>query len=194
MRHQRSSAREWQAWKHFWPPCVLPRLIDYSLDVAVARFGGQNLGTVDFFTSHEGLVLEYEAANTRQVAQPVAPRTGSDASQPRSGTQTPALPSSAADGFYNTSAHMLWIGDRTRDLEGAHVEYFRGIMNPIGMKVGPSMKPDELVALIRTLNADNEMGRLCLITRFGADKVYDMLPPLIKAVQVSEANGALCCG
>ena len=85
--------------------------------------------------------------------------------------------------WYATSGHMLWIGDRTRQLDHAHVEYFRGIKNPIGLKCGPSLKPDELLKLIDILNPDNEPGRLTLINRFGSDKVGDHLPGLIRAVQ-----------
>src|SRR5690606_5189437 len=84
--------------------------------------------------------------------------------------------------FYDCSAHMLWIGDRTRDLEGAHVEFFRGIGNPIGCKVGPSMTVDGLLTLIDTLNPDNIPGKLTLITRMGAEKADSLLPALVKAV------------
>jgi len=88
-------------------------------------------------------------------------------------------------GFYNLSAHLVWIGDRTRQLLGGHVEYFRGIKNPIGVKVGPSMKPEELKELVKILNADKLEGRLVLITRYGATAIDSMLPPHIKAVQES---------
>jgi len=110
---------------------------------------------VDFFTSHEGLLLAYEQAHTEQVGER----------------------------HYNLGAHMLWIGDRTRQLDGAHIEYFRGVANPIGLKVGPTMAPDELVEVAQRLNPENELGRLTLITRFGADKVSEHLPALIAAVQ-----------
>jgi len=111
------------------------------------------------FTSHEALLLSYEEALTRT--------------------------DSFTDDWYNCSSHMLWIGDRTRDLDGAHIEYFRGIKNPIGCKVGPSMQPDELVALIDVLNPDNEEGRLNLIVRMGADNISQLFPPLLKAVKKS---------
>jgi 3-deoxy-7-phosphoheptulonate synthase len=78
---------------------------------------------------------------------------------------------------------MVWIGDRTRQLDHAHVEFFRGIKNPIGLKCGPSLKPDELLELINVLNPENEPGRLTLICRFGADKVAELLPPLLRAVK-----------
>src|SRR5690606_6462724 len=83
----------------------------------------------------------------------------------------------------NTAAHMVWIGDRTRQLDGAHVEYCRGIQNPIGMKCGPSLDPDEMIRLIDVLNPRNEAGRLTLIARFGSDKVKEALPRLIRAVE-----------
>nr|WP_321456776.1 3-deoxy-7-phosphoheptulonate synthase class II [uncultured Cohaesibacter sp.] len=115
------------------------------------------LRSTDFYTSHEALLLGYEQAFTR-----VDSTTGM---------------------YYATSGHMLWIGDRTRQIDHAHVEFFRGIENPIGLKCGPSMSPDELLRLIDVLNPDNEAGRLTLITRFGADKVFDHLPGLVKAVK-----------
>ena len=117
-----------------------------------------SLGTTDFYTSHEALLLGYEQAMTRE-----------DSTRP--GTH------------YTTSGHMVWIGDRTRQLDHAHVEFFRGIKNPIGLKCGPSLKADELLELINVLNPENEPGRLTLICRFGADKVAELLPPLLRAVK-----------
>lgn len=111
--------------------------------------------SVELYTSHEGLILDYESALT----------------EPRK------------NGYYNLGAHFLWIGDRTRSLEGAHIEYFRGIKNPIGVKVGPSMQPEELKKLVTVLNPKKELGRLSLITRYGAKNVKKMLPIHIKAVQ-----------
>jgi 3-deoxy-7-phosphoheptulonate synthase len=116
-----------------------------------------SLGTTDFYTSHEALLLGYEQAFTRV--------------------------DSTSGGYYATSGHMIWIGDRTRQLDHGHVEYFRGIKNPIGLKCGPSLKPDELLRLIDVLNPDNDPGRLTLINRFGSDKIGDHLPQLIRAVQ-----------
>ncbi len=113
------------------------------------------LRSVDFFTSHEGLLLPYEEANTFAVG----------------------------DRHYNLGAHLLWIGDRTRQLDGAHVEYFRGIANPVGVKCGPSLEGDELVELCRVLNPDNEAGRLTLITRYGAGRVAEKLPVHVEAVE-----------
>jgi 3-deoxy-7-phosphoheptulonate synthase len=115
------------------------------------------LRATDFYTSHEALLLGYEQAFTR-------------------------VDSTTGD-WYATSGHMIWIGDRTRQLDHAHVEYFRGIKNPIGLKCGPSLKPDELLKLIDVLNPDNEPGRLTLINRSGADKVGESLPGLIRAVK-----------
>jgi 3-deoxy-7-phosphoheptulonate synthase len=114
------------------------------------------LRATDFYTSHEALLLGYEQAMTR-----VDSTTGE---------------------FYATSGHMIWIGDRTRQLDGAHVEYARGVRNPIGLKCGPSLKPDELIRLIDALDPTQEAGRLTLICRFGADKVEASLPALIRAV------------
>ena len=112
-----------------------------------------------FFTSHEALLLGYESSLTRR---------------------------SSADGkFYAGSAHMLWIGDRTRSPGEAHVEFMRGIANPIGMKVGPSMTRDGLLQLIDILNPENEPGRLTLISRMGSAKIGELLPPLVRAVKES---------
>jgi 3-deoxy-7-phosphoheptulonate synthase len=116
------------------------------------------LRTTDFYTSHEGLLLGFEQAMTRE-----------DSTQPGN--------------WYCTSGHMLWIGDRTRQPDHAHVEYFRGIKNPIGLKCGPSLKIDELLKLIDILNPENEPGRLTLICRMGADKAGELLTPLVRAVQ-----------
>lgn len=115
------------------------------------------LRQTDFFTSHEALLLGYEQALTR-------------------------VDSTSGD-WYATSGHMLWIGDRTRQPDHAHVEFCRGVRNPIGLKCGPTLKPEELIRLIDILNPDNEPGRLTLIARFGADKVDKHLPDLIRAVK-----------
>ncbi len=115
------------------------------------------LKTVPFYTSHEALLLGYEQAFTR---------TDSTSGEP-----------------YATSGHFVWIGDRTRQPDHAHVEYCRGIKNPIGLKCGPSLDPGELLELIDTLNPKNEPGRLTLICRFGDDKVEEKLPALIRAVE-----------
>jgi len=121
----------------------------------------------DFYTSHEALLLGYEQAMTR-------------------------VDSTSGD-YYATSGHMIWIGDRTRQLDHAHVEYFRGIRNPIGLKCGPSLKPDELIKLIDILNPENEAGRLTLICRFGNDKVFENLPGLIRAVRAAGRSVVWSC-
>ncbi len=115
------------------------------------------LGTTDFYTSHEALLLGYEQAFTRT--------------------------DSTTGDWYATSGHMIWIGDRTRQADHAHIEWARGIKNPIGLKCGPSLKADDLLRLIDILNPDNEPGRLTLIGRFGADKVGEHLPALLRAVK-----------
>ena len=115
------------------------------------------LRTTDIYTSHEALLLGFEEAMTR-------------------------VDSTSGD-WYCTSGHMVWIGDRTRQPDHAHVEFCRGIKNPIGLKCGPSLKPDELIRLIDILNPDNEPGRLTLIGRFGNEKVGEHLPALIRAVK-----------
>jgi 3-deoxy-7-phosphoheptulonate synthase len=117
----------------------------------------EGLHQVDFFTSHEALILPYEECLTR-----VDSLTGD---------------------WYDCSAHMVWMGDRTRQIDGAHVEFFRGICNPVGCKVGPSCTPEELVRLCEVLNPDRLPGRLTLITRLGAGKVDELLPPLVRAVE-----------
>tara|TARA_Y100000588_G_scaffold385605_1_gene479308 strand:- start:3304 stop:4644 length:1341 start_codon:yes stop_codon:yes gene_type:complete len=119
----------------------------------------QQLRETEFYTSHESLLLGYEQAMTRED-------TITD-----------------DKGWYSTSAHMIWIGDRTRQLDGAHVEYMRGINNPIGLKCGPSLEPDDLLRLVDRLNPSDEAGRLTLICRMGSDSVEEKLPPLIRAVQ-----------
>lgn len=124
------------------------------------------LTRVDFFTSHEGLLLLFEQALTRMERQ---------------------------RGWYNLGTHMAWIGDRTRAVDGAHIEYFRGIRNPIGLKVGNSMAPDELIDVIKILNPDNEPGRLTLIHRFGAEKIRAKLPVLADAVLRSGCNVLWSC-
>jgi 3-deoxy-7-phosphoheptulonate synthase len=121
----------------------------------------------DFYTSHEALLLPYEQALTR-------------------------LDSTSGD-YYACSAHFLWIGDRTRQLDGAHVEFLRGVKNPIGLKAGPSTEPDDLLRLIDRLDPKNEAGRLTLIARMGVDKVADKLPGLLRAVKREGRNVVWLC-
>ncbi|KAF8873477.1 DAHP synthetase [Infundibulicybe gibba] len=134
------------------------------------------LGEAEVYISHEGLMLDYEQALTRKLTIP----SGVDLA-PQSARATPERPKA----FYNTSAHFLWIGDRTRQLTNAHVEYFRGIRNPIGIKVGPTMAGAELVRLLNIVNPDKELGRVTLITRYGASKIQDHLAGHIDNVQKS---------
>ena len=119
--------------------------------------GTRAMSEVEFYTSHEALLLGYEEAMTR-----VDSTTGR---------------------YYDTSAHMVWIGDRTRQPDGAHVRFCSGIENPIGIKCGPTMEPDELIQLLDILNPDDAAGRIVLISRFGADKVSDGLPRLVRRVR-----------
>jgi len=121
----------------------------------------------EFYTSHEALFLSYEEALTR-----VDSTTGH---------------------WYDCSAHLVWLGDRTRQVDGAHAEFLRGVKNPIGMKCGPTLEPDDLLRLIDRLNPDNEPGRLTLITRMGSDKVEARLPYLIRAVQREGREVVWCC-
>lgn len=125
------------------------------------------MSTTELFTSHEALLLGYEQAMTR-------------------------IDSTTGD-WYDTSAHMLWIGDRTRDPAGAHVDFLRGVKNPIGLKCGPSLEPDDLIRLIDTLNPENAPGRLTLITRFGADNVGEHLPQLIRKVRAEGRHVIWSC-
>ncbi len=123
--------------------------------------------TVEFYSSHEALLLAYERAMTR-----IDSRTG--------------LP-------YDTSAHFPWIGERTRALDGAHVEFFRHVRNPIGVKLGPSTTPQDALALVDRLNPDNEPGRLTFITRMGASAIRSGLPPVVEKVTASGAQVAWVC-
>jgi 3-deoxy-7-phosphoheptulonate synthase len=131
--------------------------LDFMRAIGLDAEANPELRATDFYTSHEALLLGFEQALTR-------------------------VDSTTGD-WYGTSGHMIWIGDRTRQLDHAHVEYCRGIKNPVGLKCGPTLKPDELIQLIDVLNPTNDPGRLTLIARFGADKIGDNLPGLVRAVQ-----------
>ena len=122
----------------------------------------QQIRETDFYTSHEALLLWYEEAMTRQ--------------------------DSLTGDWYDTSAHLVWIGDRTRDLEEAHVEFMRGIENPIGIKCGPTLAADDLLRLLEVLNPANEAGRITLISRMGHENVEKYLPGLVRAVQKEGAK------
>lgn len=142
---------------------ILARDIDRAIkfmEAAGADF--DELRRVEFYSSHEGLLMDYERPMTR-----IDSRTG-----------TP----------YNTSAHFLWIGERTRDLDGAHVDYFSRVRNPIGVKLGPSTSADDMERLIDKLDPNREPGRLTFITRMGAGKIRDALPPLLEAISQMDAT------
>lgn len=133
-----------------------------SLDFLEALGGIQRdvLERIDFFTSHEALLLPYEEALTRWSGE--------------------------EGGTYNLGAHTLWVGERTRQLDGAHLEYLRGLRNPLGVKVGPSATPNHLIALLDLLDPDREPGRITLISRFGATHIQAALPPLVAAVRATD--------
>lgn len=131
--------------------------LDFMAACGITPESSPAMRQVDVYTSHEALLLGYEEAMTRV--------------------------DSTSGQYYDTSAHFLWIGDRTRQPDGAHVEFARGVKNPIGLKCGPSLEPDELLRLIDILDPHNEPGRLTLIARFGADKAATGLPRLVRAVQ-----------
>ena len=131
--------------------------LDFMAACGLSEVTSPAMATTKLYTSHEALLLGYEEAMTRV--------------------------DSTIGGHYNTGTHMPWIGDRTRDLGGAHVEYMRGIANPLGLKAGPTMTPDELLRLCEVLNPDNEPGRLTVIARMGHKDVAARLPPLIRAAK-----------
>lgn len=120
------------------------------------------LHEVDFFTSHEGLLLKYEEALTRK--------------------------DSTTGEYYDCSAHLVWIGERTRDLDGAHVEFMRGIKNPVGIKLGPSATGADALGLIEKINPDNEEGKIVLVLRAGADSIVDVATPIMQAVKAAGKN------
>ena len=141
--------------------------LDFMKSAGVNSGNAAALRTVDFYTSHESLLLEYEEALTRL--------------------------DSTSGNWLAGSGHMLWIGDRTRQPDGAHVEFLRGVQNPIGLKCGPTTTAEDLKVLLNKLNPENESGRLTLIARFGAGAVGDHLPRLIKTVQEEGANVLWTC-
>ncbi|WP_424976172.1 class II 3-deoxy-7-phosphoheptulonate synthase [Dinoroseobacter sp. S124A] len=141
--------------------------LDFMQSAGVNKDTAHTLSSVDFYTSHEALLLEYEEALCRIDSTSGHPLAG--------------------------SGHMIWIGDRTRQPDGAHVEFCRGVQNPIGLKCGPSISADDLKVLISKLNPDNIPGRLTLIARFGAGSVGEHLPRLIKAVEEEGAKVVWSC-
>jgi 3-deoxy-7-phosphoheptulonate synthase len=145
----------------------IERALQFMSACGVDTVSTPQLHTVDVSTSHEALILGYEEALTRQ--------------------------DSLTGDWYDCSAHMLWIGERTRQLDGAHVHFLSGVGNPIGCKVGPTVTPDEVLALCEALNPNRIPGRLTLITRMGADMIGTTLPPLLKAVRDSGHPVAWAC-
>jgi len=141
--------------------------IDFMRALGITPDNTPSLRETRFYTSHEALLLGYEEAMTRR--------------------------DSITNDWYATSGHMLWIGDRTRQPDGAHTEYFAGIKNPIGIKCGPSLATEDLLRLLDRLNPEDEAGRITLIGRFGADKVHEHLPRLIEAVTRAERTVVWCC-
>ncbi|WP_147124972.1 class II 3-deoxy-7-phosphoheptulonate synthase [Shimia ponticola] len=141
--------------------------LDFMETAGLTSEKNHELSSVDFYTSHEALLLEYEEALTRV--------------------------DSTSGKWLAGSGHMIWIGDRTRQPDGAHVEFCRGVQNPIGLKCGPTTTADDLKVLMNKLNPENEAGRLTLIARFGAGQVADHLPRLIKTVQQEGANVVWSC-
>jgi len=135
----------------------IERALSFMKACGIDLFDDNALQAVEFYTSHEALILPYEQALTRR--------------------------DSLTGLWYDCSAHMLWIGDRTRQLDGAHVEFARGVANPLGLKVGPSVSRDELLRLVDVLNPENVAGRLTLISRMGHDKVTDLLAPLVESLR-----------
>ncbi|HEY1827154.1 MAG TPA: 3-deoxy-7-phosphoheptulonate synthase class II [Acidimicrobiales bacterium] len=135
----------------------IDRALRFMAACGIDLGGAEGLHQVDFFTSHEALILPYEECLTRQ--------------------------DSLTGDWYDCSAHLLWIGDRTRQLDGAHVEFLSGVHNPIACKIGPSSTPEGTVALCERLNPDRLPGRMTLICRFGADRVDALLPPILRAVE-----------
>lgn len=146
---------------------IIDRISDAIRFMSTVAGQISDLSRTTFYSSYEGLHLDYEQAHTRRV--PRWPR------------------------YYDLSTHFPWIGDRTRNLDGAHVEFFRGIANPVGVKVGPTMEPDELVELVRILNPENEPGKLVLIHRFGANAIESHLPGLIRAVKRDNLSVVWTC-
>ena len=127
------------------------------------------LRETEFYTSHEALLLNYEEALTREDTI------------------------TAEKGWYSTSAHLLWVGDRTRQHDHGHIEFLSGIQNPVGIKCGPSLEPDDLIRLIEKINPENDTGKVVLICRMGSEKVFDHLPKLIKKIQSEGKKVIWCC-
>ena len=145
----------------------IERALRFMRACGIDTTSASSLREVDFYSSHEALILPYEEALTRRDA--------------------------VSGDWYDGSAHTLWLGNRTRQLNGAHVEYLRGIRNPLGIKVSDNITPADLVALVRHLNPENEHGRITLISRMGVNKIADGLPPLIDAISAADLSVAWAC-
>tara|TARA_Y100001970_G_C14182841_1_gene830820 strand:+ start:92 stop:1438 length:1347 start_codon:yes stop_codon:yes gene_type:complete len=145
----------------------IQKALSFISTVNDQNYRGQRIELYEFFTSHEGLLLDYEQALTKYDVQ--------------------------SKKYYDYSGHMIWVGDRTRKLNGAHIEFVSGIANPIGIKVGPSIDEQELVEVIKKVNPKNEKGKIILIARLGLNNIEDMLPPLIKIVNKNKLNAIWIC-
>ncbi len=145
----------------------IERALRFMAAIGIDLAASQSLHQVDVWTSHEGLLLDYEEGLTRK--------------------------DSTTGDWYDCSAHLLWIGERTRQVDGAHVEFFAGVHNPIGCKLGPTATPDEVVELCERLDPHRIPGRLTLISRMGADRVREALPPLLRAVAEAEHTVVWAC-
>lgn len=169
-----TSLRRWGLSGHRQPSRVLAEVsekLEETISLLANWSGNSSLSAFlarhPVFTSHEALLLPYEAALSRF--------------------------SEDYDSYFNLGAHFLWLGERTKQIDGAHVEYLRGIGNPVGIKVGPATQPEELCTLIRTLNPSNEWGKICVITRLGHQRVAELLPNLISAVGRESLNVTWSC-
>jgi len=145
----------------------IERALQFMAACGIDLANERRLHEVDVFTSHEGLLLDYEEGLTRK--------------------------DSLTGDWYDCSAHMLWIGERTRKLDGAHVEFFSGVNNPLGVKVGPTATADELIEICERLNPARMPGRLTLVSRMGAEHVFELLPPLLRAVRETEHPVVWAC-
>ncbi len=145
----------------------IDRALHFMAACGIDLISEESLHQVDFFTSHEALILGYEEALTRQ--------------------------DSLSGDFYDCSAHMVWVGERTRQSNGAHLEFLSGIGNPVGCKVGPTTTPDDVIALCERLNPERIPGRLTLISRMGASRIADVLPPLLEAVRDADHRVVWTC-
>ena len=153
--------------KFFELATKITNALEFMSAAGVNSNNSDSLSKVDFYTSHEALLLEYEEALCREDSTTGLPVAG--------------------------SGHMIWIGDRTRQVDGAHVEFCKGVQNPIALKCGPSLDPNELIHLCKILNPENEPGRLTLITRFGSDLIAEHLPKIIRAVNSAKLRTVWCC-